>query len=99
MKNVKWGNRYNMKPFYLWCGVMFPYGMYRGFHSSFEMPNDLLHDKIIHSALNGFMYTTPIGCIKIIHLMARIELLLTKRNPHYYKHLYQEVIYRNMNLI
>jgi hypothetical protein len=88
-----------IKAFYIWAGIMFPYGLYRGLKSTYETPNDLIHDKIVHSMFNGMMYASPVGIIKLIHFAGRIELFLTMRNPHLYPHLYQELSFKNKNII
>lgn len=73
-----------------WCAPMFTFGVIRGYRA--EMPEkQLVSDKLCNTFCNGVFYIIPpMGIIKLIHVMDRIEVDATHKNPNDYPQIYWE---------
>jgi hypothetical protein len=69
---------------------MFTFGVIRGYRA--EMPEkQLVSDKLCNTFCNGVFYIIPpMGIIKLIHVMDRIEVDATHKNPNDYPQIYWE---------
>jgi len=83
---------YKIMNYYLyWAVPMGSYGFYRGMKSSYKHPFDLTSHKILCSFMNGFIYASPFGIFKLIHLIDRIEIFMNKKNRfELYQSCYEE---------
>ena len=73
-----------------WCAPMFTYGFIRGYRAELPSHQNLLSDKICHPFANGFMYACPIGMIKLIHTVDRMEIKTRHLDPTNYPAIYME---------
>jgi hypothetical protein len=73
-----------------WCAPMFTFGAIRGYRA--EMPEKhLVSDKLCNTFCNGVFYIIPpVGIMKLIHVMDRIEVHAKHKNPNDYPHIYCE---------
>ena len=83
-----------------WTTVMFPYGFIRQFNSvSQHNEQNLIVEKIILSTLNGFMYISPVGIVKLFNTIARTEIAMSGHNPNDHSIYYSELQHKNNNVI
>ena len=76
---------------------MFTYGAIRGYRVE-QQTSPLFSDKLCHSFINGCFYVYPFGFVKLIHVMDRIEVCVTHRNPDDFPHIYTEARGINKNV-
>lgn len=81
-----------------WCAPMFTYGAIRGYRAE-QQTALLFSDKLCNSLINGFCYVYPFGIVKLIHVMDRIEVRVTNRNPDDFPYIYQEARGINKNVL
>jgi hypothetical protein len=67
---------------------MFVYGSYRGFRANYV--NDFikkeppLGTRMILSSVNGLLYgLTPYGCVKLIHILDRVDISMRDKESEY----------------
>ena len=77
--------------FRYWCAPMFTFGAIRGYRAEMPEKQQLVSDKLCNTFLNGVFYTIPpMGIMKLKHMMDRIEVHASHRNPNDYPHIYWE---------
>lgn len=83
-----------------WVTVMFPYGFIRQFNTvPKENEKGLIVEKIIFSTVNGLMYLSPVGIIKLFNTMARAEIAMSGQNPKDHSIYYYEFGNNNNNVL
>jgi hypothetical protein len=82
-----------------WFYVMFPYGVYRQWTSSYGPPNDLIPYRVISSLFNGIYYCGPLGPVKLYHLCNRVNVWWDKKDPSPYIDSYREIDGTNMRVL
>ena len=80
---------------------MFTFGFIRQYRC---IPDDnkkkeLFIDKCFGCAMNGIIYVSPFGIIKLYDLARRSEIYTTNENPKDHKNAYYEYIKYNYNTI
>ena len=74
-----------------WIAPMFTFGVIRGYRAEMPERHNLLSDKLCNTFLNGVFYIIPpVGIMKLTHLIDRIEVHATHRNPNDYPQIYWE---------
>lgn len=77
--------------FRYWCAPMFTFGAIRGYRAEMPENHSLLSNKLTNSFLNGVFYIIPpLGIVKLTHVMDRIEVEVTHKNPNNYAQIYWE---------
>lgn len=90
----------------IYLSIMFPAGFYRGINSidyydykANRAPNknELYINKFVNGLLVGGMYAFYFyGPIAIYKYFGRLEIELTKKNPHDYDYLYRDLSYTTL---
>lgn len=66
---------------------MFVYGSYRGFRANYDYVSKNeppLGTRMIISSLNGLLYGfTPYGCIKLFHILDRVDISMRDKEYEY----------------
>jgi hypothetical protein len=74
-----------------WIAPMFTFGAIRGYRAEMPEKRQLVSDKLCNTFCNGVFYIIPpVGIMKLIHMMDRIEVHASHRNPNDYPHIYWE---------
>jgi hypothetical protein len=78
-------------PYAKWCMFMFPYGVYRQWNAYLEPPIDLLGHRTALSLLNGMVYISPIGVVKLFNQIDRFDIEYHKLDKKKYEKVYEEI--------
>jgi hypothetical protein len=75
---------------------MLPLGCYRQYHTTNAIKNPT---NMTISLLNGVLYATPYGCLKLYHLYNRYDNKMNYENPKNHINDYYELVGANYNLV
>jgi hypothetical protein len=74
-----------------WVAPMFTFGAIRGYRAEMPEKHSLYSDKLCNTVCNGIFYMIPpVGIMKLTHMVDRMEVHATHRNPDDYPSIYWE---------
>ena len=77
----------------------FTYGFARSFNVRYDVPNDVLGNRLCLGVMNGLFYSyPPLTLYYIFKLINRIDIKLTGKNPENYKDMYEDAFANNKNV-
>ena len=74
---------------------MFTLGFIRQYRAILPPKHDLASRRLVFSALNGLYYASPMGVVKLIHAVDRIEIFIKNTPRERHDDCYEELIGKN----
>ena len=85
---------------FYFLGSSYAYGFQRQWNGEFKPPSNLFVERMWLSMINGTLYVIPpLSIFMFARLCNRIEIKITNKNPDDYLSSYDELFFRNKNVL